>query len=81
VCGRSNDRYRIPDRLRTDTAPSTPRIRPYMSLQASDLAPCGLFQGERACGRNEGEQYGYGGGRNPVAFVHKVVDAIVDSRH
>jgi len=76
VCGRRSDRYRLPKELRTE--PSSASDRPRMPLSANDLAPCGIFQGERRCGKAEAEKYGYGAGRDPVTVVRKLISAIAD---
>jgi len=75
VCGKHTDRFRIPEKLRNPARPSA-SIRPTMPLAAGDLAPCGLFQGQRRCGRNEAAQYGYGAGRDPITVALKVIDAL-----
>lgn len=76
VCGRRSDRYRLPQELRAE--PSSASDRPRMPLSANDLAPCGIFQGERRCGKAEAEKYGYGAGRDPITVARKLINAIAD---
>ena len=78
VCGRRVNRYRLPEELRTEGRSTTAPIRPRMALSAEDLAPCGLFQGERRCSKREAAQYGYGEGRDPVTAVVKIVNKVVE---
>jgi hypothetical protein len=49
-----------------------------MPLSAGDFAPCGIFQGERRCGKREAAQYGYGNGRDPITVAAKVIGALTD---
>ena len=75
VCRKRGDRFRIPKDLRTGPRASA-SIKPHMPLTAGDFAPCGIFQGERQCGRNEAAQYGYGQGRDPVTAALKIIDSL-----
>ena len=78
VCGKDQNRFRIPKELRTDQ-PASAVIRSRVALDANDRAPCGLFQGERRCRKSEAAQYGYGGGRDPITFIARVIDRIASS--
>ncbi len=74
VCGRSPDRYRLPLPAERDTAPDshTPG-EPGSALAAiTPAAPCGIFAGERRCGKAEAARYGYGGGRDPVTVLTRL---------
>jgi hypothetical protein len=51
-----------------------------MPLSAGDFAPCGIFQGERRCGKREAAQYGYGNGRDPITVAAKVIGALTDPK-
>lgn len=80
VCGsRNRERYRLPPGLRGETEHTGGDIRPRLPYDANGLAPCGIFQGERVCGKREAAQYGWTPGRDPITFVVKVVGKIVDS--
>ena len=77
VCGKRSDRYRIPKEFRTPP-PSSGSERSRLALSGDDFAPCGLFQGERRCGKREAAQYGYGKGRDPITLAIKVIGALTD---
>jgi hypothetical protein len=81
VCGKSSDRYRIPEQIRAESVPSGPGIRSNMPLQAGDVAPCGIFEGQRHCGKREAAQYGYGAGRDPITFARHIFDALMSPSH
>lgn len=81
VCGsRNREQYRIPRELRGPPPSTDGAIRPRIAFDANGLAPCGLFQGERRCGRREAAQYGYVAGRDPLTFVRKLIGQIVDPK-
>ncbi len=74
VCGRSPDRYRLPLPAERDTTQDvrTPG-EPGSALAAiTPAAPCGIFVGERRCGKAEAARYGYGGGRDPVTVLTRL---------
>lgn len=48
------------------------------SVQDPFLSGCGIFRGQRRCGKAEAEAYGYGAGRNPVTLVGRLVTKLVD---
>lgn len=39
---------------------------------------CGIFAGERLCGKKQMELYGYGGGRDPISVVVGIGKALLD---
>jgi hypothetical protein len=81
VCGtrRSDERFRVPPsedssqpgaRHRGDAPPPVAGI--------TSTAPCGIFQGQRACSKQEMLDAGYGGGRDPITLAGKVIGALLD---
>ncbi|MGN7160323.1 hypothetical protein [Sphingomonas sp. SAFR-052] len=48
------------------------------SVQDPFLSGCGIFRGQRRCGKAEAEAYGYGAGRDPVTLVGRLVTKLVD---
>ena len=79
VCGRSPDRYRLPLPAERDTAPD-PHVRGEAASALTAItpaAPCGIFAGERRCGKAEAARYGYGGGRDPVLALVKLGTKLV----
>ena len=82
VCGDRDrgDRYRLP----------LPTVRavgeegavagevPPPSTQDPFLSGCGVFRGQRRCSKQEALAYGYGGGRDPVTLVGRLVTVLVD---
>lgn len=40
--------------------------------------PCGIFAGERRCGKAEAKLYGYDGGKNPIGVVIEAGKALLD---
>lgn len=77
VCGGTRDRYRLP--LPRQSDPDTDYgVRGGTGSGVAAITPagrCGLFAGERRCGKAEAVQYGYGGGRDPVSVLVKLVAA------
>ena len=84
VCGSrsgTDSPYRLPEELRRQN-----RAQPsYQSSRLSGAladpaasADCGIFQGQRRCGKSEMRSYGYGGGRDPVTVVVKVIEKLSD---
>lgn len=51
---------------------------PPPSTQDPFLSGCGIFRGQRRCGKQEAAAYGYGGGRDPVTLAGRLVTKIVD---
>ncbi|WP_174278623.1 hypothetical protein [Sphingomonas bacterium] len=81
VCGNNRDRYRLPLPAKRDpvSEPQGPRADSGSGLAAiTPVAPCGIFSGERRCGKAEAAQYGYGGGRDPVTVLVKVGKALIN---
>lgn len=77
VCGKRSDRFRIPKEFREQPPSSAPE-RSRLALSGDDFAPCGIFQGERRCGKREAAEYGYGQGRDPITLAIKVIGALTD---
>lgn len=82
VCGaRRGDAYRLPPSNERGI-PGDLRGRAGEVPSASpDRLPggrCGIFAGERRCGKAEMELYGYGGGRNPINVVMGIGKALLD---
>lgn len=78
VCGRRDDRYRLP--LPEDRAP-VERTRGEARGGLAAITPysrCGIFAGERRCGKREAADYGYGKGRDPVTIVTRLAEKLVD---
>lgn len=73
VCARQRDRYRLP-------LPSEPNGGEFDrhadgGTALAALTPsgrCGIFAGERRCGKREARAYGYGAGRNPIAMLTRL---------
>ena len=71
VCGQRRGRYRLPLPVeRTDAPHGTVGASGMAGLTGS--APCGIFAGQRRCSKEEALQYGYGGGRNPIAVATRL---------
>lgn len=79
VCARRRDRYRLP----------LPNERPALPERAIGESPggmaaltppgrCGIFAGERRCGKREASEYGYGNGRDPVTVLTRLATTIAD---
>ena len=83
VCGRrgSQDRYRLPRTGESERFAMGRRIpgeAPRPSAEPPSFAPCGIFEGQRRCGKREALEYGYGGGRDPLTFASKLFTALTD---
>ena len=82
VCGGRPDRYRLPFPVERD--PSTEAADTSRAGGGSGLAAmtpsgrCGIFAGERRCGKAEAARYGYGGGRDPITVVTRLATRLVD---
>lgn len=78
VCGGRRDQYRLPLPVeRGDGAASGP-IRGTGIAALTPPTPCGIFAGERRCGKAEAARYGYGGGRDPITLAARLAKAAVD---
>ncbi|MEO7635704.1 MAG: hypothetical protein ABIS38_08685, partial [Sphingomicrobium sp.] len=42
------------------------------------VSDCGIFPGQRRCGKEEARKFGYGGGRDPITFVSTLITKISD---
>ncbi len=76
VCARGADRYRLPLPVER---PLSDR-RGGMSAMAA-ITPggrCGVFAGERRCGKAEAAEYGYGQGRDPITAIGRIAGAVLD---
>ena len=83
VCGRASgqDRYRLQRLGEAEPFASgrhIPGEPPRPSAEPLSFAPCGIFQGQRRCGKRESLDYGYGGGRDPLTVASKLVTALTD---
>lgn len=82
VCGNRNrgDRYRLPLPTMRDPAETGAVIGevPPPSVENPFLSGCGIFRGQRRCARREAEAYGYGGGRDPVTVLGRLITKAVD---
>ena len=83
VCGRrgEEDRYRLPRTGGDDPIARYRRVPgeiPRASAEPPSFAPCGIFQDQRRCGKQESLDYGYGGGRDPLTVLGKLVTALTD---
>ena len=76
VCGRSGSRYRLP--LPNDTRPVEP-VRASGAQTLVPHAPCGIFAGQRRCGKAEAAQYGYGEGRDPITVAGRLLGILPDA--
>lgn len=79
VCGRREDRHRLPLPVERDPAPGHVRGEARTGLDAiTPPGRCGIFAGERACSKREAAAYGYGEGRDPVTVLSKLAGAVLD---
>jgi hypothetical protein len=82
VCGarRDPDRYRLPIRNERTLESRYERVRGDIGRASLDAAPapCGIFQGQRRCGKAEMADYGYGQGRDPLTVGAKIVEQLAD---
>lgn len=83
VCGRRDrDAYRVPA-TETGGLPGDVlgRAGEVPSASPDRLAggPCGIFAGERRCGKAEMKLYGYDPANNPVARLLELGEALVDA--
>lgn len=83
VCGRRDgqERYRLPRTGQSEPFASGRRIpgeAPRASAEPLSFAPCGIFEGQRRCGKREALDYGYGGGRDPLTVASRLITALTD---
>ncbi|SFP74905.1 hypothetical protein [Sphingomonas rubra] len=71
VCGRRDERYRLPLPSERDDAATVHRDDTGMAPLTS-AAPCGIFAGQRRCNKAEASAYGYGDGRDPITLLTKL---------
>jgi hypothetical protein len=79
VCGERPDRYRLP--LPDERIPARERERHEAQTGMAALTPggrCGIFAGERSCGRGEAADYGYGKGRDPITVLGRLAGKTID---
>ena len=77
VCGRKRDRYRLP----LPVEPSRGPVRGEAQSGTAALTPqgnCGIFAGERRCGKKEAAEYGYGNARDPITLVTRLAQKALD---
>jgi hypothetical protein len=75
VCGRRRDEYRLPlpRSGEADLPPGPPRNGTGMAA-ITPPGRCGIFAGERRCGKREAAAYGYGKGRDPVTVLIRLAE-------
>ncbi len=82
VCGDrdAGARYRLPLPTVRNPAEAGAVIGeiPPPSVENPFLSGCGLFRGQRRCAQREAEAHGYGGGRDPVTLIGRLVTKAVD---
>jgi hypothetical protein len=83
VCGRRNlDRYRLPQLGRHGAGSGSGYVRgevPRASTGAGPHQPCGIFQGQRRCSREEMAEFGYYQGRDPISMLGDLVTVLIDA--
>lgn len=82
ICGsrRDPDRYRLPIRGERTAESRYDRARGDIGRATLDAAPapCGIFRGQRQCGKAEMADNGYGGGRDPLTVGARIVEQLAD---
>lgn len=84
VCARrpeGRSPYRIPEGLAEEPGARSRLVAgeaPRASAEPVSSAGCGIFEGQRRCNKREAALYGYGGGRDPVTFVLRVLGQAPD---
>lgn len=81
VCGRGDPhRYRLPIRDLRSIESRYERVPGEIGRATLDAAPapCGIFQGQRHCGKREMADNGYGGGRDPLTVGTKLIEQLAD---
>lgn len=76
VCADTSDRYRLPLPV-ARAGPERGEARSGMDALTPPTR-CGIFAGERQCGKKEAAEYGYGNGRNPITILFRLAGKIVD---
>lgn len=78
VRARDPNRHRLPLPIERD--PDARRDGEPASAVAA-ITPtgrCGIFAGERRCGKAEAARHGYGDGRDPATFLGKLTTAVLN---
>lgn len=82
VCARKSqgEAYRVPPEENGEIFNSRARRGevPNASADRLNAKGCGIFEGERRCGRKEMQLYGYFGGRDPLSVLTKLVTVMAD---
>lgn len=82
VCSRRrSDAYRLPLPAGPDADERRGSVKgevPGASPERLQSGPCGIFEGERRCGKAESARYGYGGGRDPLTVLIKLGTGLAD---
>ncbi|GGE73267.1 hypothetical protein [Sphingomonas prati] len=78
VCGGRSEQYRLPLPNERVAGARTRGDAPTGTAALTPPAPCGIFAGERRCGKREAADYGYSGGRDPITALTRVVTGLVD---
>jgi len=77
VCGRK-DRYRLPVLPDAVSSERASHDAPSGMAALTPAGRCGIFAGERRCGRREAAEHGYGNGRDPVTVLGRVAGQLLD---
>lgn len=83
VCGSRAGLYRIPaDDAGGQVGDMRGRAGEVPGASPERLAggPCGIFAGERRCGKAEAKLYGYGGGKDPISVLVGAGKALFDPK-
>ena len=72
VCGGRPDRYRLPFPIEREPSGADPARTGTGLAAITPAGRCGIFAGERRCGKAEAAEYGYGGGRDPITVMAKL---------
>lgn len=79
VCGGRRDRYRLPlPDAREPAAEIAPIDRGSGTAALRPSAACGIFAGQRRCGKAEARAYGYGDGRDPVTLAGRLLTTLTE---
>ena len=84
VCARDREReaerYRLPLSEERSADPQIARRGEagHASLDTASARECGIFKGQRRCGKDEALRYGYGGGQDPLSAAIKIGTSILD---
>lgn len=75
----ASDTYRLPLEEPADLATGALRGEvPNASADRLNGNGCGIFEGQRRCGKAEMRRYGYGGGLDPLSFALKLGTILAD---